>query len=49
MNVKMVKTGKTVEVNDCYGTRLIEQGKAVLAPKKKAAEEKQAEKAGKSE
>ena len=32
MNVKMIKTGKVESVNAIYGLRLIEQGKAVLAP-----------------
>ena len=31
MKVKFVKTGKAVTVDDSYGARLIEQGKAVLA------------------
>ena len=30
MKVVILKTGKTEEVNDSYGGRLIEQGKAVL-------------------
>ncbi|MBQ9741369.1 MAG: hypothetical protein IJV91_10605 [Kiritimatiellae bacterium] len=29
MRVKYIKTGAVVEVNDCYGARLVEQGKAV--------------------
>lgn len=28
MKVNEIKTGKTLEVNDAYGARLIEQGKA---------------------
>jgi hypothetical protein len=32
----MLKDGEVVEVNDSYGARLIEQGKAVLSPKKKS-------------
>lgn len=35
MNVKIIETGKTVSVNASYGMRLIEQGKAILAPKAK--------------
>ena len=31
MTVKMRKTGEIVTVNDSYGARLIEQGKAVAA------------------
>lgn len=38
MKVKDIKTGKINEVNDAYGARLIEQGKAVA--EKQAAEEK---------
>ncbi|MDD3881895.1 MAG: hypothetical protein PHI27_06550 [Eubacteriales bacterium] len=33
MKVKLLKTGETVTVNDSYGARLIEQGKAVYADK----------------
>ena len=33
MNVKIIKTGKVETVSASYGMRLIEQGKAVLAPK----------------
>lgn len=33
MRVKDVFTGKILEVNDSYGARLIEQGRAVLPPK----------------
>lgn len=29
MRIKFVKSGKTVQVNDSYGTRLIEQGMAI--------------------
>lgn len=39
--MKVVKSGKTIEVNPSYGARMIEQGQAVVAkeaPKKKAAE-----------
>ena len=38
MKVKFVKTGKTVTVDDSYGVRLIEQGKAVPAGKESAAD-----------
>lgn len=38
MKVKDIKTGKINEVNDAYGARLIEQGKAVA--EKQDAEEK---------
>lgn len=45
MKVKIIKTGKTEEVNDSYGARLVEQGKAVIDhTKQKAAKaEKSAE------
>lgn len=33
MRVKLTKTGDTVTVNDSYGARLIEQGKAVCVEK----------------
>lgn len=41
MKVLDMGTGKTVDVNDAYGARLIEQGKAVLpcAHKEKPPEE----------
>lgn len=47
MNVKIIKTGKIETVGASYGMRLIEQGKAVLAPEaaKKPAK-KEAAKAG---
>lgn len=32
MNVKIISTGEIESVNESYGCRLIEQGKAVLAP-----------------
>nr|DAW25072.1 MAG TPA: hypothetical protein [Caudoviricetes sp.] len=35
MKVRMVKTGETATVNNSYGLRLIEQGKAVAIPEKK--------------
>lgn len=39
MKVKILKTGKTMDVNTSYGLRLITQGKAIMAPRarKKAA------------
>ena len=45
MKITMTKTGETLEVNDSYGARLIEQGRAVLSrePKEK---EKPAKKTG---
>lgn len=47
MNVKIIKTGEITKVNDGYGLRLIEQGKAVPAPKPaKKPEKKEAAKAG---
>ena len=46
MKVILIATGETVEVNDSYGSRLYEQGKAIPAPKKAAkAEPKEEEKA----
>lgn len=33
MNVKLLETGETVTVSRSYGLRLIEQGRAVAAPK----------------
>lgn len=40
MKILDLKTGDTVEVNDSYAARLIEQGKAVIPEKpKKAAKE----------
>ena len=35
MTVKILATGKTEDVNDSYGARLVEQGRAVLEPAKK--------------
>ena len=35
MKVRMIKTGETVNANDSYALRLIEQGKAVAVPGKK--------------
>lgn len=57
MKVKDIKTGKINEVNDAYGARLIEQGKAVAAVQKNvettdqvaAADKTKAEPAGKDE
>lgn len=37
MKVKEIASGKILEVNACYATRLIEQGRAVL-PEKEAME-----------
>jgi hypothetical protein len=37
MKVIMIATGEIAEVNESYGARLIEQGKAVMAPAKKEA------------
>ena len=34
MKVLILKTGKTAEVNDSYGARMIEQGRAVVIPSK---------------
>ena len=45
--VLILQSGETAEVNDSYGARLIEQGKAVVIQtkaEKKPAEEKTAEK-----
>ena len=47
MNVKIIKPGKVETVSASYGMRLIEQGKAVLAPKPaKKPDRKEAAKAG---
>jgi len=43
MTLKLIPTNEVIEVkNECYAARLIEQGKAVLAPveKKPAAKKK---------
>lgn len=49
MKVIMLDTKKTVEVNDSYGARLVEQGKAILpesvAEKTVVPEEQKEEKA----
>lgn len=42
MTVKLIKSGETLEVNDIYGARLIEQGKAVLCACERAQERKEA-------
>lgn len=34
MRVILLETGKIEEFNDSYANRLVEQGKAVIAPKK---------------
>lgn len=39
MKVMELKSHAVVEVNDSYGMRLIEQGKAVIPPKDKPKEE----------
>ncbi len=39
MKVLILKDGKTAEVNDSYGARMIEQGKAVIPPKDEPKEE----------
>lgn len=33
MTVTLTATGKTMEVNACYGARLVEQGKAAVCRK----------------
>ena len=40
MKVYLLKEKKTAEFNDCYGLRLVEQGKAVPAVKEKEPEPK---------
>ena len=35
MKIILTKTGAELEVNDCYGARMIEQGKAIPAEKPK--------------
>lgn len=44
MNVKMLDSGEICTVNASYGMRLIEQGKAVLAPENADAPKKAAKK-----
>lgn len=45
MKIKDIKTGEVLTVNDSYGVRMIEQGKAVAAePERKAAPKKEAAK-----
>lgn len=46
MTVKTIKTGEEITVNDCYGLRLIEQGKAVLAAPREADGKKAQDEAG---
>lgn len=47
MKVKIVKTGEVKTVNDSYGLRLIEQGKAVsVSERQKKPAKKEAAKAG---
>lgn len=43
MKVIILATGKTEEHNDSYAARLIEQGRAVLAPPAKPSAKKSAE------
>ena len=50
MRVKRTGTGEVQTVSRCYGTRLIEQGKAVAAgPEKKATAKKAAPKRAEAE
>ena len=35
MKIKLIETGKVIGVEDSYGMRLYEQGKAELVPEKK--------------
>lgn len=42
MKVKIVKTGETVEYNDSFAMRMIEQGKAIPVSGGKATANKQA-------
>ena len=44
MRVKLFETGEAQEVSESYGRRLIEQGKAALAPANKKTEPKAKEK-----
>ena len=47
MRIKIINTGEIREVNASYGLRLIEQGKAITAPKPaKPARKETAEAAG---
>lgn len=43
MNVVMVDSRKKVEVPDSYGMRLIEQGRAIIAPSASKNDDEQAE------
>ena len=48
MNIKLTKSGEILEVSDCWGRRLMEQGMAVRCPKKtEASPAPQARKSGK--
>ena len=38
MRIKLLDTGKELEVNEGYGTRLIEQGRAVFSAEKQKKE-----------
>ena len=49
MKVLILKDGETVDVNDSYGARLIEQGKAVVIPAKAEKKAEKAEKAPEAE
>lgn len=49
MNVRMIKTGENATVNDGYGARLIEQGKAVLLKGEKKPQKAQKVASGKAE
>lgn len=44
MIVKIIQTGETVEYNDAYAARMIEQGIAVLSDKKNIKRAKSAQK-----
>ena len=48
MNIKLTKSGEILEVSDCWGRRLMEQGMAVRCPEKtEASTAPQARKSGK--
>ena len=49
MKVLILKDGETVDVNDSYGARLIEQGKAVVITAKAEKKAEKAEKAPEAE
>ena len=40
MKIKLIETGKVIGVDDSYGMRLYEQGKAELVPEKPVKAEK---------